>query len=223
MATALDLAQADPKIIRRQFSIVLERTLRELNGESCIDLEELPATKQQIVCSRSFGQKVTTLESMRQAITGHVSRAGEKLRKEGQVAGHLSVFIRTSHFKADSPQYSNSASYRFETPTADTSRLVKAAQGLLSGLWRSGFEYAKAGVMIGDFSASGSSQLDMFDEGDTGRSEKLMSVLDSLNQKQKGSVFLAGQGIPNRRSWGMKQDNLSPAYTTRWSDLPRVR
>jgi DNA polymerase V len=107
--TALDLALTNPAFIRKNFSVVLERTVRELNGESCLSLEEAPPTKQQIVCSRSFGVKITEYESLRQAICQHAERASEKLRKEHQYCRHISVFIKTSPFAVKEPYYGNVA------------------------------------------------------------------------------------------------------------------
>ena len=105
--TALDLALTNPAFIRKNFSVVLERTVRELNGESCMSLEEAPPVKQQIVCSRSFGEKITEYDSLRQAVCQYAERASEKLRKERQYCRHISVFIKTSPFAVKEPYYGN--------------------------------------------------------------------------------------------------------------------
>ena len=125
--TALDLALTNPAFIRKNFSVVLERTVRELNGESCLSLEEAPSTKQQIVCSRSFGVKITEFESLRQAICQHAERASEKLRKERQYCRHISVFIKTSPFAAKEPYYGNVATEKLLTPTQDTRDIIAPA------------------------------------------------------------------------------------------------
>ena len=114
--TALDLADTSAKSIRQHLSVVLERTVRELNGESCLELEQIPATKKQIICSRSFGSRVSSLEQMREAVCEHVARAAEKLRKERQQAKLLSVFIRTSPYQNNAPQYSNCLLYTSPSP-----------------------------------------------------------------------------------------------------------
>ncbi|WP_345739874.1 translesion error-prone DNA polymerase V subunit UmuC [Vibrio rotiferianus] len=222
ITTALDLANASPRAIRDQFSVVLERTVRELNGESCIELEEIPPTKKQIVCSRSFGVKVTHFELLREAICEYATRATEKLRKEQQQAKVMTVFIRTSPFKDNEPQYSNSASGELLIPSCDTRDFIELANHLLKRIWKDGFRYAKAGVMLSDFYDPGMFQPGLFDDVSTrSNSQQLMSVLDTINQSGAGKVFFAGQGT--KKDWSMKREHLSPAYTTRWDQLPRVK
>ncbi|GHX87620.1 Error-prone, lesion bypass DNA polymerase V [Vibrio cholerae] len=222
ITTALDLANASPRAIRDQFSVVLERTVRELNGESCIELEEIPPTKKQIVCSRSFGVKVTQFELLREAVCEYATRATEKLRKEQQQAKVMTVFIRTSPFKDNEPQYSNSASGELLIPSCDTRDFIELANHLLERIWKDGFRYAKAGVMLSDFYDPGMFQPGLFDDVSTrANSQQLMSVLDTINQSGAGKVFFAGQGT--KKDWSMKREHLSPAYTTRWDQLPRVK
>ncbi len=222
ITTALDLANASPRAIRDQFSVVLERTVRELNGESCIELEEIPPTKKQIVCSRSFGVKVTHFELLREAVCEYATRATEKLRKEQQQAKVMTVFIRTSPFKDNEPQYSNSASGELLIPSCDTRDFIELANHLLKRIWKDGFRYAKAGVMLSDFYDPGMFQLGLFDDVSTrSNSQQLMSVLDTINQSGAGKVFFAGQGT--KKDWSMKREHLSPAYTTHWDQLPRVK
>ncbi|HFQ5199058.1 TPA: translesion error-prone DNA polymerase V subunit UmuC [Vibrio vulnificus] len=222
ITTALDLANASPRAIRDQFSVVLERTVRELNGESCIELEEIPPIKKQIVCSRSFGVKVTHFELLREAICEYATRATEKLRKEQQQAKVMTVFIRTSPFKDNEPQYSNSASGELLIPSCDTRDFIELSNHLLKRIWKDGFRYAKAGVMLSDFYDPGMFQPGLFDDVSTrSNSQQLMSVLDTINQSGAGKVFFAGQGT--KKDWSMKREHLSPAYTTRWDQLPRVK
>ncbi|HGE6135317.1 TPA: translesion error-prone DNA polymerase V subunit UmuC [Vibrio cholerae] len=222
ITTALDLANASPRAIRDQFSVVLERTVRELNGESCIELEEIPPTKKQIVCSRSFGAKVTQFELLREAVCEYATRATEKLRKEQQQAKVMTVFIRTSPFKDNEPQYSNSASGELLIPSCDTRDFIELANHLLKRIWKDGFRYAKAGVMLSHFYDLGMFQPGLFDDVSTrSNSQQLMSVLDTINQSGAGKVFFAGQGT--KKDWSMKREHLSPAYTTRWDQLPRVK
>ncbi len=222
ITTALDLANASPRTIRDQFSVVLERTVRELNGESCIELEDIPPTKKQIVCSRSFGIKVTQFELLREAVCEYATRATEKLRKEQQQAKVMTVFIRTSPFKDNEPQYSNSASGELLIPSCDTRDFIELANHLLKRIWKDGFRYAKAGVMLFDFYDPGMFQPGLFDDVSTrSNSQQLMSVLDTINQSGAGKVFFAGQGT--KKDWSMKREHLSPAYTTRWDQLPRVK
>ena len=219
--TALDLANTSAKLIRQQFSVVLERTVRELNGESCIALEQIPATKKQIICSRSFGARVTSLVQMRQAVCQHATRAAEKLRKERQQAKLLSVFIRTSPYQNNTPQYSNALTAELPRPSNDTRDLIQLSIRLLDQLWRDGYDYAKAGVVLSDFYDIGTYQAGLFDQPSAHtNSRQLMHVVDEINHSGLGKVFFARQGI--KKDWAMKREHLSPAYTSRWNGLIRV-
>ena len=193
----------------------------DLRGEPCISLEEAPPPKQQIVCSRSFGERVTTYEAMRQAVCQHAERAAEKLRGEHQYCRHISAFIKTSPFAINEPYYGNLATEKLTTPTRDTRDIITAAVRALDRIWVSGHRYAKAGIMLNDFSPTGVSQLNLFDDVQPrAHSEELMKVLDGINHSGLGKVWFAGRGIAPE--WQMKRDMLSPSYTTRWSDLPEA-
>ncbi|ECI2792752.1 Y-family DNA polymerase [Salmonella enterica subsp. enterica serovar Give] len=219
ITTALQLARANPAFIRKNFNVVLERTVRELNGVSCISLEEAPSPKQQIICSRSFGERVTTYEALRQAICQHAERAAEKLRGERQFCRHIAVFVKTSPFAVNEAYYGNVASEKLLLPTRDTRDIISAAVKALDSIWLDGHRYAKAGVMLNDFTPSGVSQLNLFDEEQPrAQSDELMKVLDRINHSGKGKIWFSGRGIAPE--WQMKRDMLSPAYTTRWNDIP---
>lgn len=217
--TALDLARTDPKTIRSQYSVVLECVVRELNGESCLFLEDMAPTKQQIISSRSFGERITSFQVMREAICEYTSRAAEKLRVEKQMAKRISIFMRTNRFNSSEPQYMPSLGADLPVPTDDTRTLIEAAIRLLRHSWKNGYRYIKAGVMLTDFYDPGVYQPGLFDHIHEKRNSKaLMSVLDTINHSGKGRVFIAGQGI--HKDWGMKRQRLSPSYTTQWKDLP---
>ena len=219
ITTALQLSLANPTFIRRNFNVVLERTVRELNGESCISLEEAPPPKQQIVCSRSFGQRITTYDDMRQAVCQYAERAAEKLRGERQYCRHISAFVKTSPFAVNEPYYGNVVTEKLNTPTRDTRDIIAAAVKALDRIWVPGHRYAKAGVMLNDFSPNGISQLNLFDEAQPRpHSDELMEVLDGINHSGMGRIWFAGRGIAPE--WQMKREMLSPAYTTSWSDIP---
>lgn len=219
ITTALQLSLTSPTFIRKNFSVVLERTVRELNGESCISLEEAPPPKQQIVCSRSFGERITAYESMRQAVCQYAERAAEKLRAERQFCRHIAVFVKTSPFAVNEPYYGNLASEKLLIPTQDTRDIIAAAVKALDRIWVNGHRYAKAGCMLNDFTPSGVSQLNLFDDTQPrSNSNQLMKVVDSINHSGKGKIWFAGRGIAP--DWQMKREMLSPAYTTRWNDLP---
>lgn len=220
--TALHLARMNPAFVRKNFTVVLERTVRELNGEACISLEEAPPAKQQIVCSRSFGERINTYESLRQAICQYAERAAEKLRGEKQFCRHISVFIKTSPFAVNETYYGNIASEKLSLPTQDTRDIISAALKALDRIWLDGHRYAKAGVMLNDFTPSGVSQFNLFDEVQPRKhSDALMKVVDGINHSGKGKVWFAGRGISPE--WQMKREMLSPAYTTRWEDIPIAR
>lgn len=217
--TAKDLSEQSTYIIRKHFNVVLERTVRELRGEPCLELEEFAPTKQQIVCSRSFGSRITEYMDMRQAVCSYAERAAEKLRRERQYCRQVAVFVRTSPHAEGEVFYGNQAMGRLLTPSNDTRDIIRVAMQGLDHIWRDGCRYMKAGVMLGDFYSQGVSQLNLFDEFKPQvNSESLMRVVDGLNQSGKGKLWFAGQGI--QKSWEMKREMLSPAYTTRLSDLP---
>ncbi|MBD0902520.1 Y-family DNA polymerase [Klebsiella grimontii] len=221
--TVLKLADTDIRFIRKHFNVVLERTVRELRGEPCLGLEEFAPVKQEIVCSRSFGGRITEYHEMRQVICSYASRAAEKLRGEHQYCRFISAFVKTSPFALNEPYYGNSASVKLLTPTQDSRDIIAAATKCLDAIWRDGHRYQKAGVMLGDFYSQGVAQLNLFDDNAPRQnSEKLMEVLDHLNAKDgRGTLYFAGQGI--QTGWQMKREMLSPRYTTRYSDLLCVK
>ncbi|MES0345643.1 Y-family DNA polymerase [Citrobacter koseri] len=221
--TALDLADTDIRFIRKHFNVVLERTVRELRGEPCLELEEFAPVKQEIVCSRSFSGRITAYEEMRQAICSYASRAAEKLRGEHQYCRFISAFVKTNPFALNEPYYGNSASVKLLTPTQDSRDIIGAATRCLDAVWKDGHRYQKAGVMLGDFFSLGVAQLNLFDDNaPRAGSERLMEVLDHLNAKDgRGTLYFAGQGI--QQQWQMKRGMLSPRYTTRYEDLLRVK
>lgn len=216
---ALQLAESSLWVIRKHFNVVLERTARELRGEPCLGMDEFAPTKQQIMCSRSFGHRITDYEEMHQAICAYAERAAEKLRQEKQFCRFISVFLRTSPHAQGEVFYGNQASGTLLIPSNDTRDILRVATDALDRIWIAGHRYMKAGVMLGDFFSRGEAQLNLFDEHQPRpNSEALMQVLDGLNQSGKGKVWFAGQGI--EKSWAMKREMLSPAYTTRYADFP---
>ncbi|REG85625.1 translesion error-prone DNA polymerase V subunit UmuC [Marinomonas pollencensis] len=219
--TALDLANADAKSIRNEFSVVLERTIRELNGVSCLELEGLQPTKQQIICSRSFGYKVTDKQELREAVAKYTTRAAEKLRGERRLCGVVSVFIRTSPHIKNEPFYGKTLSVELPNPTDDTRDLLDVSNEIFQRIWRAGFRYMKAGVMLADFYEHGVSQPDLFRTDRTKHNSKaLMTVVDTIKHSGLGNVFFASQG--GSPQWSMKREHLSPSYTTKWAELPKV-
>lgn len=225
--TALDLAQSDPKDIRRRFSVVLERTARELNGEACIELETAPEAQQQIVCSRSFGDRVVSRDSMHEALASFTAQATARLRKQNRVARSMAIYIRTSPFTPD-PQYSNALTTQLPYPGDDTRSFLEQGRLMLDRIWRDGYRYAKAGVMLSDFYDPRQLQADLFDNrasADKRSAVAVMEVMDRINNEMKGALRFASEGLPRskgRMDWEMNQAYLSPRYTTRFTELPIV-
>jgi len=217
--TALDLAQSDIQDIRRRFSVVLARTVSELQGTSCLELEQVPSPKKQIVSSRSFGQRITEIDEMRQAVSEFTERACGKLRREKLYARALSVFIQTNPFAQHRPGYADCAHGTLQGHTNDSFQFCRLAQRLLAQIWRDGFEYNKAGIMLGDFSQSTRRQTTLFEKPVRDNS-KIMAAIDRINSTV-GTIKLAATGVDQK--WAMRRERLSPAYTTRWQDIPLVR
>ena len=223
--TVLDLVRLDPATVRNKWSVVLERTVRELQGIPCIDLEHSPASKKEIACTRSFGKAITQLGDLQEAVTEFASRASVKLRKQHSLAGQVMVFIRTSPFRSDL-QYSRSIVVPLRRPTADTAQIVQSALQGLQAIFRTGYNMAKAGVMLMDLQSDTVVQGELNFEGEECRDRgKLMDSLDDLNQRYgRGTVLMASAGLQgDKRTWSMKQERRTPAYTTRLSDMPIVR
>lgn len=220
--TVLDLKRANPERLRRQFSVVMEKTIRELNGTVCIELEEIAPAKKQIISSRSFGQSVSDYESLAESITLYMSRAAEKLRHQQSFAGSVYVYIRTSPFRPEDPFYSNGMTIPLPSPTDDTRQLVIVALWALKQIYKPNYNYAKAGVMLSELVPAQGVQADLFSQTQTNqKSSALMNTMDVINQKLgRETIKLASEGF--RRPWKMKQGNKSPAYTTRWTEIPTI-
>ena len=223
--TVLDLKRADPEHIRRAFNVVLQKTVEELNGTSCLPLELMAPAKQQIMSSRSFGQPVYDLDELEEAVATYISRAAEKLRAQHSFAGAVTVAIMTNRFKPHAPQYSRSLVVPLPEPTADSRVLADYALMALRHLYRPGFEYKKAAVMLSELQPEGRRQASLWDDAVDAerreRSRKLMGVLDEVNARfGRGAVQLGALGT--KPVWTMKRGRVSPRYTTRWTDVPRV-
>lgn len=222
IATVLQLKQAPQRRLRQAFSVVLERIALELNGVSCLSLEELAPDKQQIMTSRSFSRGVDTWPELKEAVIAYASRAAEKLRRQGSLAGSLHVFIRTNPFKDTLPQYAQGITLPLAPPTDDTRQLAGAALQGLQRIYRAGFSYQKAGILLGELIPRHRRQLGLFDDPEAeAKSRRLMQALDSINQRYgSGSLHLLGEGLG--KPWGTRQRQRSPRYTTRLDELPIV-
>ena len=220
--TVLDFVQADPHTLRRKFGVVIERTQRELQGYSCLQLEEVSPKRKQIVRSRSFGQPIGTMEGLASALTHHVADATQKLRDQGGVTHTIQIFIETNRFKPELPQYTATESVSIPSGTSDTIQLNKKAQSALKSIYKAGYQYKKCGIILsGIEDQTIQSQLDWIDPPDDKRSMALMKTLDGINTRfGKSTIQLASEYLDN--SWLMRRDQLSPRYTTRFDQLVQI-
>jgi DNA polymerase V len=218
--TAEKLRDADPKMIRMHFNVTLEKTVNELNGIPCLELETLQPRKQ-IISSRSFGKLITTLTDLEEAISYYMHSAALKLRKQKSTASAVGVFIQTNRFNSNHSQYGNSITFPLPYPTADTRYLISAAKKCLHTIYKEKYQYHKAGVMLLDLSSNEVNQLDLLQNVIDEKSKNIMRMLDTINLNMgKNCLFLAAQGI--QRSWLLKFKRRSPRYTTRWDEIPKV-
>ncbi len=218
ITTVEALRTASAKTLRDRFSVVLERTMAELNGIPCIALEEVVPNKQQIISSRSFGQYVYDLESLKEAVASYIAIAAEKLRGQGSFAGMVQVYIRTNPHK-DAPQYQRGLTIPLPEATDDTLRLTRAALWGLKRIYRAGYAYQKAGVALLNLSDAASVQMNLFSV--TRDNSKLMQVMDRINAVWgRGTLRSAAEGF--EKGWKMKREKVSPGYTTRWDQVPVV-
>lgn len=222
--TVLDLKQADVAFIGDHFSVVTQRTVMELQGVSLLQLEEVAPARQQIMCSRSFGLPVTQLADLQQAIISYTTRAAEKLRRQSSLCRAVHIFIRTSPFRHKDAQYSPGLTVTLPKATCDTLKLAQAGLWGLQRIYRAGYRYAKAGVILMDLVSAEIRQTSLFTDhvADKKSTEQLMHAMDAINQRiGKDAVFLAGAGVEKR--WHMKQGNKTPRYTTEWKELAVVQ
>ena len=223
--SAWELSRAHRPWLKKHLSVVVERTARELAGEVClVDLDfEESQPKKQIVCSRSFGARVTDFATLRESICFHAARASEKLRKQGSLCAQLSVFYRTGRFNQNEQHISRFGTAKLINPRSDSAGLVDIAAEIAEKLWVPGYRYAKAGVTLTDFCPSGSRQLDLLEPLNPRSAEfdELSKLLDQINGRYgRGALVHGSQGINS--GWHMSRDHASPAYTTQISGLPVV-
>ena len=222
--TALHLKQCSPEYIRQQFNVVLERTVYELNGIACQELELIPADKQEIICSRSFNRPIRDYSDMQQAIARYTARAAEKLRQQQGQCKQLSVGIYTNPFKQHGAQYSCWKSISLIHPSHHSGHLIERAKHCLHKIWKQGYEYKKAFVMLSDISKAGTLQYDLFAQkpaySNNDKTDALMEVLDKINTRMgRGSCRMASEGLDNQCSWPMQRHKQSPRYSTCWNEL----
>jgi len=215
----LRLKRADPKRIRNEFNVVLERTVRELNGEPLLQIEETFLEAKQVMSSRSFGTRIDNLQDLEEAISYHASNACERLRRQNLYANAITVFIQNSPFD-QAPYYGPSCSFGLPSPTNNTMQIANAAIWAVRKMYREKTFFQKAGVMLTDLVPEQGQQLDIFGfSKHDDRSQVLMETMDKVNKKyNKPMLKLASEGT--KKSWVMRRSLKSPNYTTDWNDLP---
>ena len=221
--SSYDLMKMDTRLIRSKFSVVLERTVRELRGEQCLAVQNDREPKKQIIVSRSFRERTGDFNQLKPLISNFAVRAGEKLRHEGQKCSQVSVLIATSPFSKQA-QYRGFHSIQFSNPVNDTRSILAGANQALQDCFRQGYAYAKAGVLLSQFSHSSVIQRSLFDDlhqsFDQKQNEDLMRCIDSMNAEGVQVYYASqcpGQVLP------MNKKMMSPKYTTSWLELPTAK
>jgi len=220
--TAAQLRDAPSADILTAFGVTVARVQRELQGHPCIALEEIEPDRKQIIVSRSFGQRVEDHEAVAQALATFAVRACEKLRRRGLVAGGVGIFANSDVFRPELPQHHPSRTVNLPRPTSDSRVVLVTLRSLLRGFLRDGVAYKKAGVMLHDLGRPERLQGDLFGVATLG-DPALMRVIDRINERYgRGAAGFGATGWNEKPVWGMRQQTLSPCYTTRWSELPRA-
>ena len=220
--TAYDLCRADDSWIRRRLSVVGLRMVKELRGTPCFPLEEQASKKKNICTSRSFGKSISNIEGLKEAVSNYANSCAYKLRKQQGCTSRISVFIHTNPFKPTDKQYRGFTSLILDTPSNDSIELVRLALKCLEKIYRSDCTYKKAGVIVGDIVSEESRQLSLFHTQDIFKTKNIMNAMDDINRKMgRNKLRLAIQGFD--RKWRLKQEKLSPCYTTRFEDILEVK
>lgn len=225
IGTALQVANMDPAMVRRRWGVVLERTVRELQGTPCAALEPVAPAKKEIACTRSFGHTVDQLQDLVEAVSAFTARAAEKLRRQASVAGAVLVFVHTSPFRKQDRQYSRSVVVPMRKPTSDTALLLAGALAGLRSIYRPGYNIAKAGVMLLDLVDQAQEQTELDLDAPPEDKGRLMAAVDGLNRRYGRGTVTPGSAVAGtaRRRWMMRQELKTPNYTTSWDELPIVR
>jgi DNA polymerase V len=221
--TGYDLQQADPRWIRQQFTVIGERLVHELNGISCLSLNDAPQPRKSIQISRSFAGYITAFDDLREIVAAYATHLGKKLRKNDLKTAHILVYIRTNPYNNAHSFYQESVTLSLPVAINDDVSLIKACAKALAKIYKPGYLYKKAGVMALDLAPEVNEQRNLFasDGAENTKMDKLSAIMDNINQKYRSEiVHMAACG--NKLSWKDRKDKKSPAYTTSWKDLPLV-
>ncbi|WP_198263692.1 Y-family DNA polymerase [sulfur-oxidizing endosymbiont of Gigantopelta aegis] len=217
--TALELANADPKYIRRYFNVCVERIIEELNGHACLSLDEIPNIRKQIYCSRSFANKTSNLQSILDATSLYVARACEKLRAQQSLCASIQVLLYCVSY--ENPLYNQQRVIQLPYPSNDTRLISNLARQVIKQIFKANIAYIKVGVGLLDLSEKKHQQLDLFHAGQAIKTDQLMNTMDKINQHYgKNSIYVAAEGV--HKKWLMRQAYRSPSYTSQWDELPEV-
>lgn len=219
--SAMDLARADPQMLRKKFSVVVEKTARELRGTACLELEEAAPAKHEICCSRAFGKRLTDLPPIKEAVATYMMRASEKLRAQQSMCRKIRVSIRTGMYNPNEAKFANGALIELPYPTDDVRILTKTALGAVDQVFRPGFNYSKAEVLLLDLCRRGEFTEDLFATSQPESTDRIMGVMDQINGRW-GRGTLRSASVPAAPEWAMRREFLSQSYTTRLDQLWQV-
>lgn len=221
---AIDLCRANHKVLRRQFNVVLERTVQELKGITCYNLD-IATNKKSIVSSKSFGQPIKDINTIAAALSQYCARASQKLRAQNSMVGHISVFIRTNPFRQNQPQYSNQIGFNLPIPTDDSRNIISIAKRGLQLIYKQNFAYHKTGIMLSNLTDKNQQQLDLLNSHPQcyqENSQTVMQLMDNINDKWgQNTLQIAAQGF--QKQWQMQSNFKSKRYTSCWHELPHVK
>ncbi|QKZ04248.1 translesion error-prone DNA polymerase V subunit UmuC [Pseudomonas eucalypticola] len=216
--SAWELSKADPWILRKRFSVVIEKTARELAGTPCLELDEPDPPKQEICCSRMFGKRLTDVVPIKEAVATYMARATEKLRAQQSLCKKIRVSIRTGFFNPDEAKYANGVIVELPYPTDDTRLMTRLAVEAVDRIYRTGFKYSKAEVLLLSLCQKGEYTEDLFSISQPAATEKVMGLMDAINGRWgRGTMRLAS--VPTKPDWGMRREMMSQSFTTRLDQL----
>ena len=219
VSNALNLMRASSKAVRKLGGVVLERTQKELQGWQCLELEQCPQPKKNVCCSRAFGQPITSLNQIEEAVANHSFRGVQKIRKQQSLACGLQAFIKTNPFRVNTPQYSNAGYFGFDEPTDEPMQIISTAKNIIQSIYRKGYQYHKAGIMLLNLQPKALQQGLLFPPKQQSKRKQLLEAIEEIRSAYgPESAFLAAQGI--QRKWEMKRNYRSPRYTTNWQEIP---
>ncbi|MGE5606792.1 MAG: Y-family DNA polymerase [Bacteroidota bacterium] len=220
--TAWEFTQMQDSWVKKKMTVVGLRVKKELEGISCLEMELIPSAKKVICTSRSFGEPQTELEPIQEAVATYASRCAEKLRRQRSCAGMLMVFIHTNGFKDNEAQYEKNFVCKLPVETNSSMELVRYSLAALAAIYKTGYRYKKAGVIVFNIVPDDQIQGSLFDNVDRSKHTEIMKTLDRINSKYgRDTIKLAVQG--SGQKWKLRQEKLSPCYTTRWKDIIIVR